>query len=109
MSIRGIDSQMMINRSPELSKDSSDQIKRPEINQDNQAIKTRLDESVEQKRVQDTSESDMEMIRADKDGGNKSDRDGHRGHSDSDNDDNDDFPGPGFIVAPSNHRIDIKI
>ena len=109
MSIRGIDSQMMINRSPEMAKDTSQQIKRPEITQDYQAIHTRLNEAVEQKRVQNTSESEMELIRADKDGGNKGGRGGQRGGPDPDKDDPDKNPGPGFIVAPGNHRIDIKV
>ena len=109
MSIRGIDSQMMINRSPEMAKDTSDHMKRPEVTQDYQAIHSKLNEAVEQKRVQNTSESEMEMIRADKDGGNKGGKGGQKGQSDSNEDDADNNPGPGFIVAPGNHRIDIKV
>ena len=108
MSIRGIDTQIMINRSPDMARDTSAAQKRPEVTQDYQAIQSRLNEAVEQKRVQHMSESEMDRLRADKDGSGKGAH-GDEGGSGQDKEKQDESPGPGFIVAPSNHRIDIKV
>ena len=104
MSIRGIDTQIMIARTSDVSRDTSALQKKPEVTQDYQAIASKLNEEVEQKRVQHTSESEMEKLHADKDGGGKGSGGGDgRGGKDRE----DEAPGPGMIVAPGNHRIDI--
>ena len=105
MSIRGIDSQMMIVRAPDAARDASEQLKKPEVSQDQQAMLAKFNETLEQKRVQHTSESEMETIRADKDGGGKGGRGGGGGHGE---DQPDEDPSSGLLVAPGNHMIDIQ-
>ena len=109
MSIRGIDTQIMITRSSDFAKDASAMQKRPEVTQDYQAIHARQNEAVQQKRVQHTSESEMERLRADEDGGNEGAYDGQGGDRENGDQAQEEQIGPGMIVAPGNHMIDIKV
>ena len=108
MSIRGIDTQIMVNRSSELSKDASAMQKRPELHQEALASQQKIAAAQSQARVSATSESEMENIRTDVDGGGSGAAGGEGGGSESEEEKNGEIP-KGMLVPPSNNLIDIKV
>jgi len=68
MSIRGIDTQIMITRTADFARETSSVQKQPEVTQDYLAIQTKIESAQDQSRVAATNESEMENIRTDKDG-----------------------------------------
>jgi len=68
MSIRSIDTQIMITRTADFARETSSIQKQPEVTQEYLAVQTKLESAQEQSRVAATSESEMENIRTDKDG-----------------------------------------
>jgi len=68
MSIRGIDTQIMITRTADFVRETSSVQKQPEVTQDYLAVQTKIESAQEQSRVAATNESEMENIRTDKDG-----------------------------------------
>jgi len=109
MSIRGIDTQIMMARLTDSVRETSAMHKRPELVQDVLAAQQRINDAEEQTKVAKTSEAEMEKVRTDVDedgsGGGYS---GERG-SEPDEDETNDEPGPDMIVPPSNYLIDIVI
>ena len=73
MSIRAIDSQMMITRAAALSKDASSEIQKAQLNSEYQAAQTRVINEKERNSVQQADEADTVEILTDKDGANKDD------------------------------------
>ena len=106
MSIRGIDSQIMITRTADASRDASALQKRPEVAQDYQAQQSKVQEARDQTRVAKTLESEMENIRADEDGGGNGGYESGSGMGSGGDEPEDDFS---TLVPPSNNMIDIKI
>jgi len=107
MSIKCVDTQIMMTRLSDNVRDASAMQKRPEIAQDALAIKERINDAEAQQRVAKTTESEMEDIRTDVDEsgggayggkGGRPDEDGQDGQADSD-----------MIVPPGNNLIDIII
>ena len=108
MSIRGIDTQIMINRSPDLARDASAMQKKPELQQEFLAAAQKLAAAHSQASVSRTTETEMENIRTDVDsGGNgaggsegegKDAEGGEQGGDDRD-----------MLVPPGNNVIDIKV
>ena len=68
MSIRGIDTQMMIARATEVVRETSSLQRHPETTQEHIAAQTKTDSSLDQSRVAATTEAEMENIRTDVDG-----------------------------------------
>jgi len=68
MSIRGIDTQIMITRTADFARETSSVQKQPEVTQDYLAAQTKIESAQDQSRVAATNESEMENIRTDKDG-----------------------------------------
>ena len=68
MSIRGIDTQIMITRTADFARETSSVQKQPEVTQNYLAVQTKIESAQEQSRVKATNESEMENIRTDKDG-----------------------------------------
>jgi len=108
MSIRGIDTQIMINRSSDLARDASAMQKRPELQQEFLAAAQKIAAAHSQSSVSRTSESEMENIRTDVDGGGngaggegegKESDDGEQGGESADN----------MLVPPGNNVIDIRV
>ena len=108
MSIKGIDTQMMITRLTDNVRDTSVLQKRPEVEQDQLAAQGRVNDAQSQSKVIKTSESAMEKIRTDVDGEGGGAYGGGAG------------PGPGkdaqddelelkTLAPPDQHIIDIKI
>ena len=107
MSIRGIDTQIMINRLPDNAKEVSEVLKRPEVLQDILGNKSKLNDVIDQTKVAKTLEAEMEQIRTDVDEGSGneysgSDKKGRKGKDSIDED-------PEMLVPMEKHIIDIKI
>jgi len=107
MSIKGIDTQMMITRLADNVRETSAMQKKPEVTQEFLAVQGQINDAQDQGRVLRTSESEMEQIRTDVDeesgggGGGESAAD-HKAREE------DEFA-PGMLVPPGNNIIDIKI
>jgi len=67
MSIRGIDTQIMVQRTTDFARETSNVQKQPEVTQEHLAAQTKVDSVHDQSRVQSTTESEMENIRTDVD------------------------------------------
>ena len=68
MSIRGIDTQIMITRTADFAKETSSVQRQPETTQEHLASQTKIESAQDQSRVAATTESDMDTIRTDVDG-----------------------------------------
>jgi len=68
MSIRGIDTQIMITRATDFVRDASTTQRHPEVSQEHAALQAKADSAHDQSRVTATTESEMENIRTDVDG-----------------------------------------
>jgi len=109
MSIRGIDTQIMITRLPDNVKEASAVQKRPEIAQEYLAAQQRINDAEDQSRVSKTLETEMDKVRTDAEEGGSGSYEGGERRSDTDEEEQDDGIDPGMIVAPGNNRIDIKV
>jgi len=107
MSIKGIDTQIMITRSPDFARDASTMQKRPEIMQEFLAAQQKINDAQDHFKVAKTTESDMEKIRTDVDGGSGGAH-GDEGQESGDGD-KEDESGAGMLVPPGNNVIDITI
>ena len=108
MSIKGIDSQIMITRTPDFARETSFVQQRPEVNQQILAEQQKIAVAQEQGRVKETEEAEMEGIRAEEDGSGGGEYDGKGGHAPDEEDDEELFR-PGMFVPPSNNILDIRI
>ena len=68
MSIRGIDTQIMITRATDLVRETSSAQRHPETSQEYMAAQAKAESTHDQGRVSATVESEMENIRTDVDG-----------------------------------------
>jgi len=68
MSIRGIDTQIMITRSSDFVRETSSTQRQPEVSQEHLAAQQKIESTQDQSRVVATNESEMENIRTDVDG-----------------------------------------
>ena len=68
MSIRGIDTQIMITRTSDFVRETSSTQRQPELNQEHLANQTKIETTQDQSRVKATTESEMENIQTDADG-----------------------------------------
>lgn len=110
MSIKAIDTQIMITRLSDSVREASAMHKRPEMAQDLLATRQRINDAEQQSRVAKTTESEMEQVRTDVDeGGNGSG--GYEGDGGSNQDEKDRFeePGKDLYVPAGNYLIDISI
>ena len=107
MAIRGIDTQIMINRLPDNVREASDLLKRPEMAQDMLAVQGKVNDAQEQTRVTRTAETEMEQIRADVEGGGGAGYDGESGQDRGEK--NDGEIDSDLLVPPDNHIIDITV
>ena len=108
MSIKSIDSQIMIARTADFSRDTSAMQKRPELAQDHLAFREKINDAQEQSRVAKTLESEMPEIKPDEDGGGNEGYEGGSGQG-RDKDSDSDEPGVSMFVPPSIHVIDIRV
>jgi len=68
MSIRNIDTQIMVNRQLDFSRETSNMQRHPEVTQEHIAAQTKVESAQEQSRVLATTETENEEIRTDVDG-----------------------------------------
>jgi len=68
MSIRGIDTQIMITRTADFVRETSSTQRQPETNLEHLANQTKVESAQDQSRVAATTESEMDSIRTDVDG-----------------------------------------
>jgi len=68
MSIRGIDTQIMITRATDLIRETSSAQRHPETSQEYMAAQAKAESTHDQSRVSATVEAEMENIRTDVDG-----------------------------------------
>jgi len=106
MSIKGIDTQIMINRLPDYAKDASALYKRTEVFQDHIAKQVKINDAQEQTRVAKTEESALEELHpGDGDGGGSGggyEEEAGQGYKDTNELDN-------MMVPGEEHVIDIKV
>ena len=68
MSIRSIDTQIMITRATDFVKEANNAQRHPELSQEQLAAQSKQESTQNQSRVQETTETEMEEIRTDVDG-----------------------------------------
>jgi len=68
MSIRGIDTQIMITRATDVVRETSSMLRHPEAAQEHLASQTKINSAQDQSKVAATIEAEMENIRTDVDG-----------------------------------------
>ena len=107
MSIKGIDTQIMITRTTDFAKDASAMQKKPEMTQEFLAAQTKISDAQAQGRVAGTEHTEMETIRTDVDGGAGGGHGGDGGGKHN-RDDDDEVP-MDMRVSPSNNIIDITV
>ena len=108
MSIKSIDSQIMIARTTEFSKDTSTVQKRPEIAQEYLAAREKINDAQDQSRVAKTFESKLSELRPDEDGGGNGGGGGESGPGSGKNK-KDGETDPDMLVPPVKSVIDIRV
>ena len=108
MSIKAIDSQIMVARTADFSRDTSALQKKPEIAQDYLAFREKINDAQDQTRVAKSLDSRKQELRTGDEGGGSAGYDGGGG-SGSGEGDKDDEPAPNMFVPPGNSIIDIIV
>ena len=108
MSIKGIDTQIMITRSNDYSRDASAMQKRPEVTQQNLATQHKINVAQDQTRVAKALESENDRIRADADGSGGGAHGGGQG-GESEKKDDDERRKPGMYVPAGNNIFDVRV
>jgi len=106
MSIKAIETQAMVARSPDYARDNSAMAKKPELTQEFLAAQQKATAEQNQSRIQQSTETEMDNIRTDDEGNPDGTGDGGTGHRRRKEDkqaDND------MLVPAGNNVIDIKI
>ena len=105
MSIKGIDTQIMIARTTDMARDTSALQKKPELAQEFLAVKERINDEQDQSRIAKTLETKASELHPDDEGGGGAGYSGDgsgegRRHGESDAD---------MLVPADEHVIDIKV
>ena len=107
MSIKGIDTQIMIARTADFAKDASATQKKPEIAQEYLAVREKINDAQDQTRVAKTLESEMPELRTDEEGGSGA------GYGDDGSESGENRKRSGadadLLVPADKHVIDIKV
>ena len=108
MSIKSIDSQIMVARTADFARENSAVQKRTEIIQDSLAARERLNDVHDQSRVVGTIEADPLELRPDEDGGLGAAYEEGSG-SEENKEEEPEYSEKDFMVPPSNNIIDIRV
>ena len=108
MSIKGIDTQIMITRLTDNVRDTSVLQKRPEVEQNQLAEQGRVYDAQQQSKVVKMAASEMEKIRTDVDGGSGGAAGGGEGSGERREDPDDELELK-TLAPPDQHIIDIRI
>ena len=106
MSIKGIDTQIMITRLPDNVRETSALQKKPEFTQEFLGLQGKINDAQDQSKVIKTNESEMENIRTDVD---EDAEGGYGGGGSGSEKKKDEQQEPEFLVPPGNNFIDIKV
>jgi len=106
MSIKSIDTQIMIARTAEYSRDTSAVQKKPEIAQEYLAAREKINDAQDQSRVAKTFESKLSELNPDEDGGGGGGGDGGSGTGKNKKDGESDED---MLVPPGKSVIDIRV
>ncbi|MCL2126041.1 MAG: hypothetical protein FWH33_09060 [Oscillospiraceae bacterium] len=105
MSIKSIDTQIMVARTADMAKDTSAIQKKPEIAQEYLAVREKINDEQDQSRIAKTLDTRLSELRPDEEGGGNggydgqgSDPDGRKRKDDAD-----------LLVPADDHIIDIKV
>jgi len=109
MSIKGIDTQIMITRSADFARDASAMQKKPEVTQDFLAVKQKMADAHNQSRVRGTEQKEMEEIKADVEGGSGNEYERLDGEPAPEDEENGGEIPADLRVPPGNYTIDITI
>ena len=105
MSIKSIDTQIMIARTADFARDTSAIQKKPEITQEYLAVREKINDAQDQTRVAKTLESEKPELRPDEGGGGAGGGGGSESGKKRKNDENEED----MLVPPSNSKIDIWV
>jgi len=106
MSIKGIDSQIMIARTTDFARETSALQKKPEVAQDYLAVREKIVEAQQQSKVAKTLETEAPKLHPDEDGGGSG---GSGGEAGADREEYGEEIDEEMLVPPGNNVIDIKI
>ena len=109
MSIKGIDTQIMVTRTADIMRDNIAAQKKPEITQDYLAVQAKVNEAHDQKRVSRKSEVELPKLRAEDGGGGGGGAAGGGGHRKSGKDERGGKLDGDALVPPGDNVIDIKV
>ena len=111
MSIRGIDTQIMITRSSDFVRETSNIQKHPEVTQEHLAAQAKIESDVDQSRVLATTEAENENIRTDVDEEREGSAGGEGSGQSSQEEDDTGEVAPELRVAPAayDQLIDIVV
>ena len=110
--IKGIDTQIMVARTTDVSRDASLMSKFGDVAQDNKAMKAQLESEIQQQQVQQEEETDKADLRPDEDGSAGAEYEasgGKGGRRGKGNVEEDDLLLPGTFVPRSLNNIDIIV
>ena len=110
--IKGIDTQIMVARTTDFSRDVSQMAKFADVAQDNKAMKTQQEAEIQQQQVQKEEETDRADLRPDEDGsaGAEYEASGGKGNRRGDGNFEEDDPlAPGTFVPRSLNSVDIIV
>jgi len=107
MSVKSIDTQIMIARTADISRDTSVLQKKPEVAQEYLAVQEKINDAQDQSRIAKTLETKLSELREDEAGGGG----GTYGESGSgaENDKEDGELDGDMLVPPGDSIIDIKV
>ena len=106
MSIKGIDSQIMITRTSDVMRENAAVQKKPEVTQEYLAVQAKANEAHDQKRVSRKAEIELPKLRAEDGGG--SGAEAYSG-SGSGKKEKEEILQNEHLVPPGNNVIDIKV
>ena len=110
--IKGIDTQIMVARTTDVSRDASQMAKFGDVAQDNKALKAHLDALREQQQVQKEEETDRPDMRPDEDGSAGAEYQAGGGNKKRGGDEfveEEDLLVPGTFVSRSLNSVDIIV
>ena len=107
MSIKGIDTQIMITRAADFARDNSALLKKPELNQDYLAVQAKAYNAQEKKRIVKTTEIELKKLRPEDGGGGN--QGGWDGDSRSARNGREDVLNSETLVPPGDNMIDIRV
>jgi len=109
MAVRGIDTQIMVTRSADLARDVGALVKKPELTQEQLAALHKMTAALDQKKVMQATQPEMDKVRTDEDRGHSDTYQGSSEESSYEEDNQREKPSSEMYVPPGDNVIDIKV